>query len=132
VIQTAKSALSTAPKKSTKIVKRLLETHQDLTNTVEALYVSLDIQESFPDLDGVDLEFVRTLLMARDLKINIRKRAIGSFFEWDRLDQAVGGRNQALGWPCQDMLIIKNAHFFQVQSFISTPAKPSRSGNPHF
>jgi hypothetical protein len=35
--------------------------------------------------------------MARDLKINIRKRAVGSFFEWERLDQAVGGRNQALG-----------------------------------
>ena len=91
--------MSTAPKKSAKIVKCLLETHQDLTNTVEVLYVSLDIQESFPDLDGVDLEFVRTLLVARDLKINIRERAIGSFFEWDRLDQAVGRRNQALGWP---------------------------------
>lgn len=29
--------------------------------------------------------------------MNIRKRAIGSFFEWDRLDQAIGGQNQALG-----------------------------------
>lgn len=35
--------------------------------------------------------------MARDLKISIRKRAVGSFFEWDRLDQAVGGREQNLG-----------------------------------
>lgn len=35
--------------------------------------------------------------MARNLKINIRKRAIGSFFEWDRLDQAVGGQSQTLG-----------------------------------
>ncbi|KAG1845653.1 hypothetical protein F4604DRAFT_1595417 [Suillus subluteus] len=35
--------------------------------------------------------------MARDLKINIRKCAIGSFFEWDKLDRAVGGANQALG-----------------------------------
>lgn len=33
----------------------------------------------------------------RDLKINIRKRAIGSFFEWDKLDCAVGGRQKALG-----------------------------------
>jgi hypothetical protein len=34
--------------------------------------------------------------MAHDLKINIRKQAIGSFFEWDKLDCAVGGANQAL------------------------------------
>jgi len=61
------------------------------------LYASLDIHESFPELQGINLEFVRTLLMARDLKINIRKRAIGSFFEWARLDQAIGGRREALG-----------------------------------
>ncbi|KAF9006921.1 hypothetical protein BDQ17DRAFT_1324214 [Cyathus striatus] len=35
--------------------------------------------------------------MARDLKINIRKRAVGSFFEWDRLDQATGGKDKPLG-----------------------------------
>ena len=64
---------------------------------LEGLYSSLDIQDSFPDLQGVELEFVRVLLLARDQKIAIRKRAIGSFFEWDRLDQAVGGQNQALG-----------------------------------
>ncbi|KAF9457042.1 hypothetical protein BDZ94DRAFT_1176434 [Collybia nuda] len=35
--------------------------------------------------------------MAHNLKINIRKRAVGSFFEWDKLDQAAGGREQAIG-----------------------------------
>ncbi|KIK20357.1 hypothetical protein PISMIDRAFT_105942 [Pisolithus microcarpus 441] len=35
--------------------------------------------------------------MARDLKINIRKRAIGSFFEWDKLDWAAGGKDKSLG-----------------------------------
>jgi hypothetical protein len=80
-----------------KIINGLLEAHQELADSVEKLYVSLNVQDSFPDLNGVELEFIRTLLMARDLKMNIRKRAIGSFFEWDRLDQAVGGRSQALG-----------------------------------
>lgn len=75
-----------------------LEASQDQLKTeVEALYSSLNVHESFPELEGIDLEFVRTLLMARDLKINIQKRAIGSFFEWDKLDQAAGGRDQALG-----------------------------------
>jgi hypothetical protein len=49
----------------------------------------------------INLEFVRTLLMARDLKINIRKRAIGSFFEWEKLDRAVGGRDGTLGKTSQ-------------------------------
>ncbi|KAH7905365.1 hypothetical protein BJ138DRAFT_1138299 [Hygrophoropsis aurantiaca] len=71
--------------------------HDRMITKVEALYSSLDVQDKFPELQGIDLEFARTLLMARDLKINIRKRAIGSFFEWDKLDQAVGGQHQALG-----------------------------------
>jgi hypothetical protein len=68
-----------------------------LQQQAEALYTSLNITESFPELQGVDLEFVKVLLMARDLKIVIRKRAIGSFFEEDKLKQAVGGRHQPLG-----------------------------------
>lgn len=37
------------------------------------------------------------ILNARDLKINIRLKAIGMFFELDRLGQAAGGTNPALG-----------------------------------
>ena len=64
---------------------------------VEELYSSLNVANAFPEIKGLPLEFVRTLLMARDLKINIRKRAIGTFFEWDKLDRAGGGRDQPLG-----------------------------------
>lgn len=78
-------------------LKTLCGQQEQLLAGVDALYTSLNIQEEFPELKGVDVEFVRTLLLARDLKINIRKRAIGSFLEWDKLDQAVGGKNQALG-----------------------------------
>ena len=35
--------------------------------------------------------------MVQDLKINIRKRVVGSFFEWDKLDCAVGGKDKPLG-----------------------------------
>ncbi|KIK94717.1 hypothetical protein PAXRUDRAFT_33373 [Paxillus rubicundulus Ve08.2h10] len=48
-------------------------------------------------LQGIQLEFMWLLLMAHDLKINIWKRAIGSFFEWYRLDRAVGGKDETLG-----------------------------------
>jgi len=98
-IHTAKVTLSqpSTPSTPTKILKGLEQMHDQLSDKVEELYVSLNIQESYPDLQGVGLDFVRILLMARDLKINIRKRAVGSFFEWDRLDQAVGGRSNPLG-----------------------------------
>lgn len=112
-INVAKSALASAssatPEGSKEILKGLLETHAIFTSRVEALYVSLNIHDSYPDLKGASLDFVRTLLMARDLKINIRKRAIGSFFEWDRLDQAVGGRSQTLGM-CHLIISCPAAH----------------------
>lgn len=75
----------------------LTDSHTVLLAQVESLYSSLNIQDKFPELTGVDVEFVHTLLLARDMKINIRKRAIGSFMEWEKLDQAAGGKHQALG-----------------------------------
>ncbi|KAG6849090.1 hypothetical protein H0H93_011358, partial [Arthromyces matolae] len=85
------------PKEATKSLTSLEQLQADVKEQSETLYISLNVYKSFPELKHVDLEFVRFLFMARDLKINIRKRAIGSFFEWDKLDQAVGGREQSLG-----------------------------------
>lgn len=83
--------------KSLRILSSLQDHHKRLKDTIEELYSSLSIQKSYPELQDVDLEFVKYLLIARDLKMNIRKRAVGSFFEWERLDQASGGRGQTLG-----------------------------------
>lgn len=79
------------------LLTSLEDTHERLKDKVKALYTSLNIQDSFPELEGINLDFVRTLPMACDLKINIRKQAIGSFFEWDKLDQAVGSQDKTLG-----------------------------------
>ncbi|KIM60892.1 hypothetical protein SCLCIDRAFT_26247 [Scleroderma citrinum Foug A] len=78
-------------------LQSLEHSHDRLLTKVDTLYASLNIQDRFPELHGVNLEFICTLLLARDLKINIRKRAIGSFFEWDKLDRAVGGKQKTLG-----------------------------------
>ncbi|KAG1859382.1 hypothetical protein DFJ58DRAFT_840241 [Suillus subalutaceus] len=56
--------------------------HNRLMNKVEALYSSLNVHDRFPELHGINLEFVRILLMARDLKMNIEQS---------------GGAQQALG-----------------------------------
>jgi len=69
--------------------------HERLLNKVDVLYSLLNIHDRFPELDGVNFEFVQTLLLAQDLKINIWKHVIGSFFEWDKLDCAVGGKQKA-------------------------------------
>ncbi|KNZ77098.1 hypothetical protein J132_06976, partial [Termitomyces sp. J132] len=74
----------------------LQNNQEQLKHDIEDLYASLSIQESFPELRGVDLEFIRILVIACDLKINVCKQAVGSFFEWERLDRASGGRDQSL------------------------------------
>lgn len=69
-----------------------LEARQrQVVEKVEELYASLNVHDSFPELKGIDVEFLTTLFLARDLKMNIRKRAVSSFFEWDKLNQAKGG-----------------------------------------
>ncbi|KAG6374979.1 hypothetical protein JVT61DRAFT_3748 [Boletus reticuloceps] len=86
-----------APETALTLLNSMERTHDRLLDIVEALYALLNIHEKFPELEGVKLEFVQILLMARDLKIDIRKRAIGSFFEWDKLDRAVSGKDKVLG-----------------------------------
>ncbi|PIL33336.1 hypothetical protein GSI_04787 [Ganoderma sinense ZZ0214-1] len=73
-----------------RFLESLYRTHKETVGKVEELYSSLNVTDVFPEIQGLPLEFVRVLLMARDLKINIRKRAIGTFFEWDKLDRASG------------------------------------------
>ncbi|KAK7055734.1 hypothetical protein R3P38DRAFT_2499670 [Favolaschia claudopus] len=98
-IEEAKATLKNAkaPASSLAILRGLELTHEKLSTEAEALYTSLNIQDTYPELRGLPLEFTRTLLVMRDLKINIRKRATGSFMEWETLDRAVSGRREPLG-----------------------------------
>ncbi|CAK5276406.1 unnamed protein product [Mycena citricolor] len=75
----------------------LEESHMELSDRADALYASLNLRENFPQLVGLPGDFVKTLLVLHDLKISIRKRAVGSFYEMETLDRAVGGRKEALG-----------------------------------
>ncbi|KIN99430.1 hypothetical protein M404DRAFT_30479 [Pisolithus tinctorius Marx 270] len=94
-------------------LESLERSHDRLLNKVDLLYASLNIHDKFPELNGIDMEFIRMLLLACDLKINIRKQAIGSFFEWDKLDRTVGGKQKALGSIAEPSTRCRNAdHFF--------------------
>jgi len=81
-----------APAAALSALSSLKRTHSQLLKHVENLYTSLNVHESFPELNGLSLDFVQTLFMARDLKINICKWAIACFFEREKLDRAVGGK----------------------------------------
>jgi len=62
-----------------------------LGDNVDHLYASLDTPQRFLLLQGIGFNFIHILLLACDLKVNICKWAIASFFEWEYLDQASGG-----------------------------------------
>ena len=79
------------------VLESLKRSHTRLMTKAEALYSSLNVHDQFPELKNISLDFVQILLMAQDLKINIRKRAVGTFFEWDKLDRAVGRKDKPLG-----------------------------------
>jgi hypothetical protein len=64
----------TASNNTLDVLESLQRGHDRLMDKVETLFSWLNIQDRFPELDGVNL------------KMNIRKRAIASFFEWDKLD----------------------------------------------
>ena len=71
--------------------------HSHLLKNVESLYASLNISDAFPALDWLSLDFVQVLLMTCNLKINICKQAIANFLEFDKLDRAIGGKQNPLG-----------------------------------
>ncbi|KIJ14126.1 hypothetical protein PAXINDRAFT_13039 [Paxillus involutus ATCC 200175] len=98
-LQTARTMIqkSNMSKDTLSVLDSMEHSHGRLLDKIETLYASLNVQDKFPELQGVQLDFIRILLMARNLKINICKRAIGSFFEWDKLDWAIGGKDKALG-----------------------------------
>lgn len=86
-----------ASSKASETLQALRQSHGALTRRVEELFSSLNVSHSYPDLIGVPRDVMRLLLLARDLKLNIRKRAAANFMEWDRLSQACGGAGAALG-----------------------------------
>lgn len=63
------------------ILQSLQCTHKCLMSKIDILYTSLNVGDKFPKLQDINLNFIQTLLLAHDLKINLCKWAIGSFFE---------------------------------------------------
>ena len=79
------------------IVSDLECKYKQCLEILDKLYTSLRIDGDFENMQDISFDFMQTLLQARDLKINIRQKVINLFFEWERLNQAVGGKNAPQG-----------------------------------
>ncbi|KAK1223061.1 hypothetical protein PQX77_014060 [Marasmius sp. AFHP31] len=95
-VRAAVKKMTFAPSDATFSLRNMESLHKELKAEAEGLYTSLNIDHQFPELKDIPLEFLHNLLLARDLKLTIRKKAIGTFYEWDRVDGAIGGVNEAL------------------------------------
>ncbi|KAJ7587929.1 hypothetical protein C8J56DRAFT_1049993 [Mycena floridula] len=98
VVDVAKKAMQAArsPKSALRLIASLKANQKELLSQVEELYSSLNVVAEFPELVGLDLDYVKNILLAHDLKMSIRKRAVGTFWEWERLDQSVRGKHQTI------------------------------------
>ncbi|KAL0567593.1 hypothetical protein V5O48_014405 [Marasmius crinis-equi] len=85
------------PSDATMLLSDLQSTHAKLKKKASDLYTSLNIPQNHPSLANVPLDYIHNLLIARDLKYDIRKRAISTIQEYEQIDQAVGGAHEALG-----------------------------------
>ena len=85
------------PPEALRAIESLEWNHARLLQNVEVLYTSLNIGDTFPEFEGLSLDFVRTLLLVWDPKINICKRVIANFLEFNKLDRAIGGKQNPLG-----------------------------------
>ena len=97
-LQNARRAIAQgdAPQDSMATILTMEQTQQWLQGESERLYASLNVHESYPELQCMSLDFVRMLLLTCDLKINICKCVVASFFEWDKLNSTMGGRSNPL------------------------------------
>ncbi|KAH7101834.1 hypothetical protein BKA62DRAFT_671762 [Auriculariales sp. MPI-PUGE-AT-0066] len=72
-------------------LRELRERHVTLKTAADELYDSPSVDHELPQYKDFSRQFVRLLIMDYDAKCIVRHKLIGRFFQWDRLNRAVGG-----------------------------------------
>lgn len=86
------------PKSSLEHVNIMMSHLNTVRERADQMYATLNVNTDFPSLvQGVDLEYVRRLFLLRQLKAAVQKKATSTMWEFDKLDQATGGKDMALG-----------------------------------
>jgi hypothetical protein len=79
------------------ILDRLASARLALQEHLHSLYGVLDLPPELEELGDIDRHFLHVLIQCRETKVAIREKAVGTLFEMERMEQAVGGHNNALG-----------------------------------
>jgi hypothetical protein len=80
-----------------KWIARLEKVKADVQDSVNDLYSDLGLLKEYPSLAAVDGKFVKTLLLCRDKKIEVRKAATSVLNEMLNLEDAAEGHHNPLG-----------------------------------
>jgi hypothetical protein len=91
-IQTKKEA-----EESQLLLNRMDAAKETFQTQIDTLYISLELPPELEALGDVDRTFLHMLIQCSQVKTVIRQKALGTLFEMDRLEQAVGGASNPLG-----------------------------------
>ncbi|KAJ2934713.1 hypothetical protein H1R20_g2362, partial [Candolleomyces eurysporus] len=83
--------------KAQAVASKFYELFKKFHSEAQSLYTVINVSDDFPALKGVDLEFVRRLYLLREIKATVQRKATSTFWEFDKLDRAAGGKDIALG-----------------------------------
>lgn len=97
-IQSCKHAIAAGHDADIELTLTILTNmHAEFTAKVDDLYAKVELLQDLPEIRGHSVQFLHTLLQAHEAKRVCRARIIGRFSEWERLDAAVGGKEEAMG-----------------------------------
>jgi hypothetical protein len=97
VQRVAETRLANDVQESHTLLTRMESAKREFQAEIDSLYASLELPPELEALGNVDRKFLHLLIQCREAKTVIRHKALGTLFEMDRLEQAVGGANSPLG-----------------------------------
>ncbi|KAJ2923323.1 hypothetical protein H1R20_g13768, partial [Candolleomyces eurysporus] len=65
----------------------------DIQAKAQQMYTALNVSHEFPTIQGIELEFIRKIFLLRELKFQVQRRATSTFWEFNKLDRAAGGKD---------------------------------------
>lgn len=85
------------------LLERVDTLQQETKESLNAIYLEYHLQDAHESLKDLPKPVLLQLFLAQDLRRAIREKACESFFEWDAIDQAVGGKDEPLGKPYSEL-----------------------------
>ena len=79
------------------LIERVQILQQETRQSLNTIYLDYHLEDVNDAVRNLPKPLLLQLFLAQDLRRAIREKACESFFEWDAIDQAVGGKDVPLG-----------------------------------